>query len=612
MEQLFKNLSAEWAEIAERITCMPGDSGLKVVWEDGHAVIQASRRVEFFRGLGFVKQWIREGRESARVEEVPAFEHLTYMVDCSRNAVPSTKQLEEMLFALALLGYDRLMLYTEDTYEIEGRPFFGWMRGRYSREELRSLDVYAQSLGIELVPCIQTLAHLNAIFRWPAFQSVYDTADILNCGEEETYALIEDMIRTWSETVSSRVVNIGMDEAEMIGRGRFLERFGYQERFEIMQKHLKRVLAICEKYGFRCMMWSDMFFKLISGGGYLSDHVNITDEIRAKIPQNVELIYWDYYSRDPEKYDSMLLNHKKLSGSIGFAGGAWKWTGYAPLIRHSMLASQMALEACRSHGISDIIVTGWGDDGGDASQNCVWPVLTLYAESCYENRTDEDWLEGRMYACTGGWLKDFLMLDLPNLTPDNPSPGRVGVGPAKYLLYQDAMMGLYDRHVDEETYPKHFAECAAVFDKLAARGGKYAYLFETQRALCSVLAYKCDLGIRIRNAYLAEDRAALKELALRSKKAAELVLEFRGCLYRQWLAENKIFGWEVQDIRLSGAAGRLSSAAERIGAYLEGEIDRLEELEEERLLLDDGENPGYRTLPHWECFWKKIVTASVI
>ena len=56
-----------------------------------------------------------------------------------------------MLRKCALMGMNAYMLYTEDTYEIEGRKYFGHLLGRYSKEELKELDSYAQRLGIELI-----------------------------------------------------------------------------------------------------------------------------------------------------------------------------------------------------------------------------------------------------------------------------------------------------------------------------------------------------------------------------------------------------------------------------------------------------------------------------
>ena len=104
---------------------------------------------------------------------------LGVMADCSRNAVMTVKTAEKLIDMLSKMGYNTLMLYTEDTYEVDGEPFFGYLRGRYSKEELLSLDKYASEKGIELIPCIQTLAHLGTIFHWQEYAAVNDVNDIL-------------------------------------------------------------------------------------------------------------------------------------------------------------------------------------------------------------------------------------------------------------------------------------------------------------------------------------------------------------------------------------------------------------------------------------------------
>ena len=91
---------------------------------------------------------------------------LGIMLDCSRNAVMKPEKVKEFAKLIAGMGYNMLQLYTEDTYEIKDEPFFGYMRGRYSQEELKDIDTYCQSIGVELVPCIQVLAHLNQITQW--------------------------------------------------------------------------------------------------------------------------------------------------------------------------------------------------------------------------------------------------------------------------------------------------------------------------------------------------------------------------------------------------------------------------------------------------------------
>mgnify|MGYP002974852637 CR=1 FL=1 len=59
------------------------------------------------------------------------------MFDCSRNGVLRVESIKKWIRRMALLGYSRLFLYTEDTYEVEGYPYFGALRGRYKKEEIR-------------------------------------------------------------------------------------------------------------------------------------------------------------------------------------------------------------------------------------------------------------------------------------------------------------------------------------------------------------------------------------------------------------------------------------------------------------------------------------------
>ena len=67
---------------------------------------------------------------------------LGVMLDCSRNAVLKPEKVKEFARIIRKMGYDTLMLYTEDTYEIESQPYFGYLRGKYTKEELKDIDKY--------------------------------------------------------------------------------------------------------------------------------------------------------------------------------------------------------------------------------------------------------------------------------------------------------------------------------------------------------------------------------------------------------------------------------------------------------------------------------------
>jgi len=236
---------------------------------------------------------------------------LGVMLDVSRNAVMTMDHMKKFLLKISEMGYNCMFLYAENTYEVDGEPYFGYMRGKYTKEEMREMDEYARSLGIEVIPCIQTLAHLLAISKWEQYSM--DTDDILMVDDESTYVLIEKMFKTLSQCFQTRKLHVGMDEAHMLGRGKHLDKYGYETVDVIMKRHLKRVCEIAKKYGYDIMIWSDMYFRPWNNGEYFIEKKTIPEEYVKALPDNVIPVYWDYYSDDFNNYDNMFYNHAQLS-----------------------------------------------------------------------------------------------------------------------------------------------------------------------------------------------------------------------------------------------------------------------------------------------------------
>ena len=209
------------------------------------------------------------------------------MLDCSRNAVMKVEEVKKFASLMRSFGYNMLQLYTEDTYEVDGEPYFGYMRGRYTKEELKEIVAYCNSIGMEVIPCIQTLAHLNQIFRWGDYGTINDCNDILLVGEERTYEFIENMFKSVRECFTSDYVHIGMDEAFALGTGKYLKKHGQESKFDILYKHLLKVIEIAKKYGFNPIMWSDMFLRACNDGEYYPENPVMPKEIVSLIPKEV-------------------------------------------------------------------------------------------------------------------------------------------------------------------------------------------------------------------------------------------------------------------------------------------------------------------------------------
>ena len=104
----------------------------------GQGEISFEKPIHFFPGIGL---WLEHFQKSNEfdITENPQFNMSGVMLDASRNAVPTVADVEKLLQHMAVMGLDTLMLYTEDTYEVKEHPYFGYMRGRYTFEELQGM-----------------------------------------------------------------------------------------------------------------------------------------------------------------------------------------------------------------------------------------------------------------------------------------------------------------------------------------------------------------------------------------------------------------------------------------------------------------------------------------
>ena len=519
--------------------------------------------------------------------------HFCAMADCSRNAVMKPEKVKEFATYLKKLGYDSLMLYTEDTYEVDGEPYFGYFRGRYGKEELKDADAYLKSIGMELIPCVQTLAHLKNIFRWGKYCEIRDAEVVLLCGNERTYTLIDNMFKTISECFSSKTVHIGMDEAFFLGLGKYLAINGYEERTKILLKHLEKVCEIAKKHGLKPIMWSDMFFRLANGGEYYpkeGEEMRLNADVKELIPEDLGLVYWDYYHTDEKVYDKMFKGHNSLTDNVWFAGGLWTWAGFCPVNEYAKSVTKPAMISARENGAKNVIMTLWGDNGGECSMFSVLPTL-FYAKKIYDGETDEKVIKKEFFDLTGENYDDMLLLSLPNeivSCPDRP------VNPCKYVLYTDLFASALST-----TFPDGGAEKYAEYaEKLRnVKSKNFGYLFDYTAKLCDVLSAKYTLHSDIRKGYEEKDKGLLESCVKRIDECIVKLEAFYKSFETVWFKERKQYGFDVQDVRLGGLEKRMTACKERLEKYLDGELDKIDELEEKLLdFLEKGEPFGKKAI----------------
>lgn len=524
-------------------------------------------------------------------------------LDCARNNVAKIQTLKQFALNAAFMGYNHLQLYLEDCFELDGEGYFGYMRGRYTSEELKELNSFCESIGVELTPCIQTLAHLSNIFRHNAYAPINDCNDILLVDEERTYELIGKMFAKVKECFSSNKVNVGMDEAHMLGAGKYLDKHGYKERNLIIREHLKKVIALAQEYGLEISLFSDMFFRILLNGDYYDDNdvlKTMPERVKQSVPENVSLVYWDYYHIRQADYERMFKLHKDLTDKVIFAGGAWKWQGFAPFNRYTCEAVFPAIEACKKYQIQDVMMTSWGDDGGECSFNALLGAFAVCAEKLYVRPVGEGQTDKLLKFITGYTAKELFTLDLPNIIVEREYNRS---NPCKYLFFDDLLIGTYSDKSDENT-ANAYRENAEKLAPLATREAKYSYLFNTMYELCRFLELKGDFALKLRTAYKAGDKEGVKELVARMPEMEKRLQGFYEAFRYQWEKESKPFGFETQDSRIGGLLLRFAHVKARLENYLNNG-ERIDELEQEFLPTDDNFIPSIIEA-------KKVITPSQV
>ncbi|MBQ8605644.1 MAG: family 20 glycosylhydrolase [Clostridia bacterium] len=565
------------------VTAVKGDKN-GVTLSDGKAVIYYIKKPIFFRYLSIlVKE--AETKNEFEIFEDTHFEELSIMIDTSRNGVPNVRTVLDIIDRIVMLGYTMAMLYTEDTVEIKERPYFGYMRGRYTEDELRRIDDYAFDYGIEVIPCLECYGHMEKYLIWPEAAAIKDTGSVLLAREEKTFEFLDDLLRTTSSIFRSKRVHIGMDEAWDMGRGAFLTKHGYVPPFEIFNEFMERLVQITNKYGLIPMMWSDMYFRVCSANqrGYYEKDIEITPEVAAKIPEEVELVFWHY----GEKYhcdEYMLEKHNALGRKVIYAGGLWGWCGHFPEHQISMDAIKYSLSACRHQGVREAMITVWTNDNAECDFYTNMFGISYFAELCYDENATEQKLRERFEMLTGGDYDAFYNMTYYNnkLESVDEKLGHHARFIGKPMFWQDIMEGLFDAYLFEMPMSDHYAKYAETFKE--TKGGEFTYLYDFAYKVFDYLSVKTYIAENLYPAYKAGDKEKLSEIAnvllpLLKKKTESVYRAHKDI----WLDHFKTLGLSNLEVRYAGVMARCETARELIGRYLSGKDEVIEALEQDRL-----------------------------
>lgn len=550
--------------------CFKEGEELSLLMDGERLTVEAPDISAAARGLFLAACALRDGKDIPELHQTRHIASCGMMLDMSRGGVMTVEAVKGMIDAHAALGLNLMMLYTEDTYTVPEAPYLGYLRGRYTEKELREMDDYAAESGVELVPCVQTLAHLEQFLQWDVNRDIKDNDCVLMIDEPKTYAWIRAALTALRRCFRTNRIHIGMDEAHGVGLGEYYQKHGAVNRFELLNRHLNRVVDICKELGFKPIMWSDMFYRLGSkNNDYYDTDAVVPESAIAQIP-DVALCYWDYYHTDEQFYAGMLEGHRKMGKEVVFAGGIWTWSGILPHVRKTNATMYPALRACLKAGIGTVLATLWGDDGCETDYRLALNQLPIYSEHVWMGedctRTEVERMGERL---TGLSEACFNAMGAFYADDDDRRPG-------KGLFYCDPLYPLTEGLWDLTGYREGLEEGIKTLERhLDDSRCEYAWL------AMRIALEKLNWVNELRPAYLRGDKAVVLTMTNEKLPAMrELYVKMMSVWREQWESGRKRNGWETICARLGAVIARLDDVQRILLRWADGAIECVEELDE--------------------------------
>ena len=526
---------------------------------------------EIFRALGLLMTELEKGSKGEiKIRQIPPFKFRGLMLDSSRNAVMKVEGAKNMIMKLALLGYNALCFYTEDTYEVENEPLIGYLRGKYTMKEMKELDDFAFKFGVELFPCIQALGHMPHIFKFNKYFEYKDDERCFNVRYKKSYVLLEKMIKSASKPFRSRRIHLSMDEAHGLGLGKAFLPGKVNDPRELFVLHTKRVMKICKKLKLNPMMYGDSMVGFCGTKPF-------TTEQRKGIPKELKVVYWDYYKDKKEIYDGYIKQYEKAGFKPMISPGIWNWLRFWPMYPKAERNLDLFMPVAVKHGINESLITAWGDDGNECPLNANWPALALHAEYCWSKIPDKATMKELVKVVSGNSFETLVMPWILDVTAKKVKyPFAMG----RAFLYEDPIMGVFSAHAAGKRFNAYYEKAYARIKAAVKKETKNSELLALPLLLADVLRLKADFKQNGYKAYNSGNKAALRKMLKDADELKNRIKKLWKAHRVIWLKERKPFGMDVLDLRYAGLLGRLDVFKERVNDYLSGRIPSIPEFEE--------------------------------
>lgn len=494
-----------------------------------------------------------------RIDDAPGLALRGLMLDVSRGKVPTEQSLGELIDLCAVLRLNVLMLYTEHTFRFRRHPEIGLEAGSLDAATMRRLDARARARFVDLVPCLQSLGHMEHILKLPAYRQLAETdmGWTIAPAAEGTCGLLADLYDEYLPNFSSRLFNANCDEPWDLGRGRSAALSEELGPGGLYLSHVRRIRDLAARNGKRTLIWGDV--------------VHAHPERIAEIDRDLVLLDWWYEAEFD--FDRVAVFARN---GIDFmvCPGTSTWNSLFPRIDNSLANISGWADAGRRHGALGLLNTDWGDFGhynlqGGSLFAYAWGAQEAWsgpAEAAHFDRAFSRVLFGDPGGAVARLYRALGAIHDPGFTMFNGSA-------LQFLFFDDVERGYF---VDA-TRP---AKCRATLARLEALRPKIATRLERSaigRRSLRELLYACEASsfavrkadaarelLAWRRGELALGAAARRKLSTRLAALADEQTDLGRRLRELWLARARPSNLAFTLGRVRSSARSLRRGAKRL------------------------------------------------
>ncbi|MDD2710934.1 MAG: family 20 glycosylhydrolase [Verrucomicrobiae bacterium] len=296
----------------------------------------------------------------------PIIEHRCIHLDL-KGVPPTPERLISLLRFFAAARYTSVLVEWEDTFPWTVNERFQ-SETAYSPSTVKRMVKTAADLGLELIPLVQCLGHMETVLRLPEYKHLrelpHDDA-VMNPLARGARELIEKMVDDVLALMPGvKRFHLGGDEAWTFGSHpdtkKYISKHG---KGALYLHHVQPLLDKLNRRKIRPLLWHDMMREWDSAA-------------LRKLARQADLVPWGYHGHpyamkkhcNQAMFERFVKHGLTLWGGTAYKGACGIDADLPNIAQHEANAVGW-MEAAQRHGFAGVIATAWSRYWTSACQN---------------------------------------------------------------------------------------------------------------------------------------------------------------------------------------------------------------------------------------------------